>query len=259
MFMCMLLSMGQAAGSSRCLSSLADCGDCGPDSRSPSMSSQHHHAVRSSRKTIVMGWLAGWLVRLLSKTLRVRVIDDAGLNGDAGQQKPVIYAMWHNRILVVPPVWKRWCGARRSCVVLTSASRDGEVVERAMAVFGLEAVRGSTSRRGVAALVGLLRVLRQGKDVCITPDGPKGPRYRLQPGVVKLASSASVPLVLIHVRCASAWRLRSWDRFVIPKPFSRVEVRFSGRIELAKGLPDEELELQRQKLERMLVDGVDDA
>lgn len=208
---------------------------------------------------MLLGAAAGWCIRLLSRTLRVTVRDQAGLTESARGEGPVIYVLWHNRILVVPPVWRRWCGSRRHCVVLTSASRDGEVVARAMKVLGLGAVRGSSSRRGVAALVGLLRELRAGRDVCITPDGPKGPRYRLQAGAVKLASSAAVPLVLIHVRHSSAWRLRSWDRFVIPKPFSRVEVTFSERILLPPDLDDPALESQRQKLERMLVDGVDDA
>lgn len=230
-----------------------------PPSSPSLMSSKSYHSIRSSRKSMLLGALAGWSIRLLSRTLRVRVHDEAALKGAAADDAPVIYAMWHNRILVVPPVWKRWCGRQRSCVVLTSASRDGEVVAHAMRVFGLGAVRGSTSRRGVAALVGLLRVLRAGSDVCITPDGPKGPRYQVQPGVVKLASSAAVPLVLINVQYSSAWRLKSWDRFVIPKPFSRVELSFSKRIHLPKGLDDSTLEAERQKLEQMLVDGVDDA
>jgi len=223
------------------------------------MSRKSRHAIRTSRKSALLGTLAGWLIRLLALTLRVKVRDDAGL-GDAGTaDTPVIYALWHNRILVVPPVWKKLCGRHRSSKVLTSASHDGDMVAKAMAVFDLGAIRGSSSRRGVAALVGLRKALREGFDVCVTPDGPRGPRYRVQPGVVKLASSTGVPLVLVHVRYSSAWRLRSWDRFVIPKPFSRVEIHAAARMSVASGLEGESLEAERQKIERMLVDGVDDA
>src|SRR5690606_9214875 len=117
-------------------------------------------------------------------------------------------------------------GTHRKAVVLASASHDGAALASAMAVFGLGAVRGSSSRRGVAALIALKRALKSGVDVCITPDGPRGPRYGLQPGVVKLAASSGAPIIPIHVRFSSAWRLNTWDRFVLPKPFSRVHMIF---------------------------------
>ena len=115
------------------------------------------------------------------------------------------------------------------------------MVARAMAVFGLGAVRGSSSRRAVAALVGLKRALLEGLDVCLTPDGPRGPRYRIQPGIIKLAEATGAPIVPIHVRFSSAWRLKTWDRFVIPKPFSRVEVTFAEPITLTRGMDADSL------------------
>jgi lysophospholipid acyltransferase (LPLAT)-like uncharacterized protein len=120
-------------------------------------------------------------------------------------------------------------------------------------VFGLGSVRGSSSRRGVAALVGLKRELSSGTDVCLTPDGPRGPRYVLQAGAVKLAQSSGAPLVPVHVRFSSAWRLKTWDRFVIPKPFSRVTVTFSDPIHIPRVLEEAEFENRRLELENLLV------
>jgi lysophospholipid acyltransferase (LPLAT)-like uncharacterized protein len=155
--------------------------------------------------------------------------------------------------------WDELHGGVRRCSVLTSASRDGNMLAHAMAVFGLGAVRGSSSRRGVAALIALKQALEQGTDVCITPDGPKGPRYQLQAGCLKLAQSTGARIVPIHVRYGAAWRLGSWDRFVIPKPFSQVEACFGEALSFERGMDDAAFEQARQKLEVLLVAGVDDA
>lgn len=206
----------------------------------------------------MLGTLAGWLMALLYRTLRVEVHDECAL-GDEAELPPLIFIMWHNRILMVPPVWRSQTRGRRRCAVLTSASHDGDMVANAMAVFGLSAVRGSSSRRAVAALVGLKRALREGMDICLTPDGPRGPRYKVQPGALKLAESTGAPLVPIHVKAASVWRLRTWDRFVIPKPFSRVQVTFGKPLYYQRGMDSECFESERQKLEVLLVAGTDDA
>lgn len=217
------------------------------------------HEIVSTPKTVLIGTLAGWLMWLISKTLRVSVRDDAGVTIPGGFEGPVILVMWHNRVFSVPPVWAKVCGKHRRCVAMTSASKDGEMVARALGFFGIEAARGSSSRRGAAALVTLKRALKDGVDVCITPDGPKGPIYEVQPGVVKLADSSGAPLVTLSAHFESSWRLKTWDRFVIPKPFSRIEVIFGAPIHLERGLSDEQLQEQRQKLQERLVAEVDDA
>jgi lysophospholipid acyltransferase (LPLAT)-like uncharacterized protein len=111
----------------------------------------------------------------------------------------------------------------------------------------------------VAALVGLKRALQEGLDICVTPDGPRGPRYIVQPGVIKLAGSTGAPIVPIHVRFSNAWRLKTWDRFVIPKPFSRVEVVFDHALTLPRGLDESQFENERLDLEKILTEGTDDA
>jgi lysophospholipid acyltransferase (LPLAT)-like uncharacterized protein len=223
------------------------------------MSSKKGSEIRSDRKSALLGTLAGWVMKLLAATLRLEIRDACGIGNAAQPLPPVIYVLWHNRFFTVPPAWNRLCGGHRKTVALTSASHDGDMVARAMAVFGLGSVRGSSSRRGVAALVGLKRALRDGLDICVTPDGPRGPRYRLQPGIIKLAESTGAPIVPIHVRFSSAWRLKTWDRFVIPKPFSHVEVTFAEPLRLTRGMDEAQFENERLSLENHMVQGTDDA
>ena len=222
------------------------------------MSSKKGSEIRSDRKSALLGTIAGWSMKLLAATLRLDVRDHCGIGSPGSGIPSVIFILWHNRFFVVPPAWQKLCGSHRRTVALTSASHDGDMVARAMAVFGLGAVRGSSSRRSVAALVGLKRALRDGNDVCLTPDGPRGPRYKLQPGAVKLAESTGAPVIPIHVRFSSAWRLKTWDRFVIPKPFSRVEVTFAEPIRIPRGMDADSFKTERLKLESLLVSGTDD-
>ena len=223
------------------------------------MSSKKSSEIRSSRKSALLGTLAGWTMKLLAATLRLDIRDQAGIGNQEAPSPPVIYVLWHNRFFVVPPAWQKLCGKHRKTVALTSASHDGDMVARAMAVFGLGSVRGSSSRRGVAALVGLKRALQEGLDICVTPDGPRGPRYKIQPGIIKLAESSGAPIIPIHVRFSSAWRLKTWDRFVIPKPFSHVEVTFAEPIHLARGVDAEAFENERLNIENLMIQGTDDA
>jgi len=223
------------------------------------MSSKKRSEIRSSRKSALLGTLAGWSMKLLASTLRLEVRDHCGIGLPDSAMPPVIYVLWHNRFFTVPPAWSKLCGSHRKTVALTSASHDGDMVARAMAVFGLGSVRGSSSRRGVAALVGLKRALQQGLDICVTPDGPRGPRYIIQPGIIKLAESTGAPLIPIHVRFSSAWRLKTWDRFVIPKPFSHVQVTFDHPIHLTRGLTPETFENQRANIEKLMTQATDDA
>lgn len=212
--------------------------------------------IRESRKSTVAGRLAGWLMRVYCATFRYEIVDRCGFSRGE-MDGPLIYCLWHDRMLPVPYAWRKICPDRRSLVVLTSASHDGAVLAHAMSVFGIGAVRGSSSRRGVAALVGMLKALRSGSDVCVTPDGPRGPRHSMQAGVLKLAEAGGAPLVPVHVECLDAWRLRTWDRFQVPKPFSRVRVIFDPALAVPAGLADDEFEAWRLRVEEVLRRGAE--
>jgi lysophospholipid acyltransferase (LPLAT)-like uncharacterized protein len=215
--------------------------------------------IRGDRKAELLGTLAGWAMRLWSSTLRFDVYDRCGVTNPQDPIRPVIYTLWHNRIFTIPPIWWRTGGNVRKSVVLASPSKDGAILSSAMAVFDIGAIRGSSSRRGVAALIGMKRSLKEGLDICITPDGPRGPRYVFHPGVIKLAESTGAPIVPIHAKYASAWRLKTWDGLVIPKPFSRVTVVFDEIVIVPPKLDEAAFQAQLERVQAILLTGVDDA
>ncbi len=172
---------------------------------------------------------------------------DAGVKGWNEEKEKVIWVLWHDEIAMAPYLWRRYF--RRKGVVLTSASKDGAYLASAVRVFGLGAVHGSSSRRGAAALVGLRRAARAGNDLIFTPDGPRGPRHILQGGVVKMAEAMEMCVVPVRLVYCSAWKLKTWDRFQVPKPFSRVRLVLGEPMEVERGLGDEEFELVRKSLE----------
>jgi lysophospholipid acyltransferase (LPLAT)-like uncharacterized protein len=213
--------------------------------------------IRTNRASKLSGYLAAMVMKLWSLTLRYELNGMPGISQPAIGASPVIFALWHNRIFTMPPIWKRTGGKFRKTVVLTSASKDGTTLATAMASFGLGAIRGSSSRRAVSALIGMKKSLREGFDVCVTPDGPRGPRYVVQPGVIKIAQATGTEIIPIHIRYGAAWRLKTWDRFVIPKPFSRVRIVFDKPHRIPKDLSAEDFENARLELERSLASGID--
>lgn len=223
------------------------------------MPSPNSSSIKTSRGSVMLGHLAAVAMKLWSLTLRYNVNDMAGVVQPVIDPKPVIFALWHNRIFTMPPIWLRTGGKSRKTVVLTSASRDGTTLATAMEAFGIGSIRGSSSRRAVAALIGMKKALQEGQDVCVTPDGPKGPRYQVQPGLLKIAQTTGSDIIPIHIRYGSAWRLSSWDRLVIPKPFSKVTVIFDKPISIPKNLTETEFEAATASLESCLITGSDDA
>lgn len=221
------------------------------------MSKPKSTEIHGNRKAEILGTLAGWFMRCWSKTLRFEIHDRCGVTTPHDPIPPVVFALWHNRIFTLPPIWWKTGGNSRKSVVLTSASKDGAILAKAMAVFGLGAVRGSSSRRAVAALIGMKRALQEGLDVCITPDGPRGPKYSFHPGVIKLAQSTGAPIVPIHASYASAWRLKTWDGLVIPKPFSRVTVVFDEMLMIPPKLDEAAFEAQVERVKNILLAGGD--
>jgi lysophospholipid acyltransferase (LPLAT)-like uncharacterized protein len=136
--------------------------------------------------------------------------------------------------------------------VMSSNSYDGEYMGRIIRKFGFVAVKGSSSRNAVRALLGLRRALEEGWAVAFTLDGPRGPRYKVKPGPVALARSSGVPLTMFHMAIDKAWVLNSWDRMMIPKPFSRVLMRFGKLIEVPRDATDEDVERYQRELQDSL-------
>ncbi|ALJ56908.1 hypothetical protein AMD24_00748 [Candidatus Xiphinematobacter sp. Idaho Grape] len=199
----------------------------------------------------------GLLSRAVFATLRLRLEDHSGFTVDP-PSFPVIIAFWHNRILaVILAFLRKYPACRRGIFALASPSQDGEILAAVMAAFCIGAVRGSSSRRGSQALLGLTTKLQQGFDIAVTPDGPRGPRYHLHPGLLFLASTTGARILPIHVNFSCAITLRSWDKFRIPLPFSRVEVVIAPYEILAKDIRRSTLEVERARIETLLKNEAD--
>jgi lysophospholipid acyltransferase (LPLAT)-like uncharacterized protein len=205
------------------------------------------------RRAKVLVWLAAQVLKLLLRTLRCQVEDEAGFFAE-NAPPAVVTLIWHNRMLGLTTAFRRYYPNRKGALVLTSASRDGAYLAEFVRNFGVGAVRGSTSRRGSAALLDLVRKLSEGYDICITPDGPRGPRYSLGPGAVLLAQLCKVPLMPLLIEYSSYWRLKSWDGFAIPKPFSKVEITIMPFIEIAPTLGDGKFEAERLRVQTIMTD-----
>ena len=202
----------------------------------------------------ITGWRARWLIalgfRLLqiwARTLRYEIDDRMGVVG-----KPVkenyIGALWHNRLLIFPFVLRRFfpnrCGA-----ALISASRDGDLLADAIKRFGFDVVRGSSSRLGASAILQLTDVLASGRDVVITPDGPRGPAYELGPGTIFLAQKSGAPVVPVNMEYSSCWRLESWDRFILPRPFAKIRVIIGQSHQVRLTNTPDEFDAERLRLQ----------
>ena len=197
--------------------------------------------------------LGSTILRLLFLTLRLDFEDRTGFTKNI-LKSPVIMCFWHNRILGITLAFLRhYPGKTRKGVnVLTSASRDGEILAQLVGQFGMDAVRGSSSRRGSRALRELIDLTENGCDIAITPDGPRGPRYSLGPGAISLAQLTSAPIAPVHARFSRCLRMKTWDGFIIPLPFSKVSVTVDDPIHLPREMNDEEFETARSRVESLL-------
>jgi lysophospholipid acyltransferase (LPLAT)-like uncharacterized protein len=197
------------------------------------------------------------ILKTLFLTLRLRIEDRCGvLKEDAGS--PVIVCFWHNRILGITFAFDRIYPKKRAGVtVLTSPSKDGEILAQLVGAFGMKAVRGSSSRRGSRALLELVKLIRSGRDIAITPDGPRGPRYSLGPGIILLAQTTGTRIVPAHASFSRCVRMKTWDGFIIPLPFSKVSVTIDEALAIPAELTVEEFETKRQNLEDLLKHAAD--
>ncbi len=198
------------------------------------------------------------ILRLLFSTVRLRVEDGIGF-GQSVPQGPLILCFWHNRILGITLSFLRKYprALRKGVTVLTSPSRDGEILAQFVGRLGMGSVRGSSSRRGSTAVRELVRIVESGGDVAITPDGPRGPRYKLGPGAVLLAQTTGAPLVPMHAHFSRCIRMKTWDGFIIPLPFSTISVTVNETIPVPRDLSDEEFEAIRVRLETTLQNEAD--
>lgn len=163
------------------------------------------------------------LMRLWGRTLRFHWGFDVQALLDGGSP-PAVVIFWHNRLFAAPLFYHRYFRQRR-LATLISASKDGAWPSAFVRQLGMRPVRGSRYKRGAQAVRDLIAAQREGYDIAVTPDGSRGPLYDMKPGAVTIASKTGAPILLLSFNYTGSWRLKSWDRFFVPYPFSRIEVR----------------------------------
>ena len=167
--------------------------------------------------------VAAALIRLLGFTWRVRIVGGEHFERLHAAQQPFMFILWHGELL--PLIWHH---RNQGVFILVSEHKDGELVAQAARRLGYGLVRGSTSRGGARALLEVAKLLKQGKTLAVTPDGPRGPRHTFTAGAVVASQRSGTPMLTIRAAADRAWRLRSWDSFLIPKPFARLSIAYGA-------------------------------
>jgi lysophospholipid acyltransferase (LPLAT)-like uncharacterized protein len=201
----------------------------------------------------MIGWLVRIVVSLIGSTLRWR-IDDAPGRLAQTPERSCIFVFWHNRIFLMPYLFRKYWHTRRRdrLAVLVSASNDGEKLVRALSKFNLICVRGSSSRRGKEALRELTHLVKEGYDIGITPDGPRGPKYHCHDGAIGLAQLTQAPIIPVSYDLGHKITVNSWDGFMIPLPFTHATVRIGPSIIMPADAGDRQREQKRLELENIL-------
>lgn len=180
------------------------------------------------RRLSLLVFLGTTALRLLAATWRVRFVNARVVEELRSRRQPFLYVLWHGQLL--PLIWAH---RGRGIAIMVSEHRDGELIARVAHSIGFRTVRGSTSRGAARALLGACREVESGRDMAVTVDGPRGPAGSVAPGALVIAQRTGAPMVPTAASASRAWRLRSWDRFMIPKPFARVVVSYGEPIRVA--------------------------
>jgi lysophospholipid acyltransferase (LPLAT)-like uncharacterized protein len=206
-------------------------------------------SATSDRRIVWAARIGGLLIRALGWTWRVRVSHDEAVRRQRAEKRPIVFVLWHGHLL---PLLYHHRG--EGVAVLISEHADGEIIARIALSLGYRTIRGSTSRGAARALIGLSRAVKEGHDLAITPDGPRGPAGSFAAGALVVAQRTGAPMLPVAVSASRGWRLKSWDRFLIPKPFARVRIAYGDLISIEAGEVREaalEVDRAREALEEV--------
>lgn len=200
-------------------------------------------------------WLGALYIRLVHASGRWQVVGGEAAQDHWRDRKPFILCFWHGRLLMMPHCWP----TDRSIHMLISQHRDGQIIARTVGHFGIKTVTGSSSKGGAQALRAMVKSLRAGDCVGITPDGPRGPRMRASEGIVNLARLAGVPIIPATFGAGCGRIVNSWDRFLIAWPFSRGVIVWGEPIQVARDASAADIEHARLAVENALNEITDKA
>ena len=205
--------------------------------------------IRDKFLLFLASYLGPILIYFLGMTLKIEWAGEENLDRIRKEKKSVIYAFWHGRMLIFT-----YSHRKRKIHVLISQHRDGEYIARIIHKLGFVSVRGSSTRGGSKALFEMCEKATSGFDVGVTPDGPKGPGFKVHPGIIYVAQRSGMPIVPITNSAENRWNLSSWDRFLIPKPFSKTVIMLGEPTFVSPESTPEELEEKRKELEKRMLE-----
>ncbi len=205
-------------------------------------------ALRNFRHNLT-GILGKWILWLWAKSARTAVLGEEGYEALRNEKKPVIILIWHGRIFFAPYFFRR-----RGIMPLVSPSEDGEIIAQIVARWGYRALRGSSSHSIIKAWNEMKEELENGGELIIVPDGPRGPGRVMKPGAVKLAKETGAFLVPFTFSSSRRKTLKSWDSFLIPKPFTRFVAIYGKPISVGPDLNKEELKEKSQEVEKYMIE-----
>ncbi len=192
-------------------------------------------------------FLIPYYLKILLKTSRIIYINKEVFEPFIKQNKAFILSLWHCNAFTGPILIRDL-----DLFILISQSRDGELIDRIVKKFNNHSVRGSTTRGGIQALKSLIELGNKGKRILITPDGPKGPAFKVQSGIIVLASRTKLPIIPFHHESLKQKKAKSWDSMRIPSLFNTIIVRYGDPIYIPENLNEEEFEYYRQYLENKM-------
>ncbi len=196
----------------------------------------------------LIGILGKWILWIWIKSTRITVIGESKYSELRRNKKPVIILIWHGKLFLGPYFFRD-----RGLMAMISPSEDGEIIAQIAFRWGYKVLRGSSSHSIIRAWIEMKNELKRGGEVVFVPDGPSGPNREMKPGALKLARDTGAYLIPFTFSSSKKKILRSWDKFLIPKPFSRIVAIFGEPLTIALGMAEEDLEKERQRLESLFV------
>ena len=188
------------------------------------------------------------ILYLIGKTLRIQIINRDVESRLEKQGKAIIYTFWHGRMLYFPYLYR----FSNKSTILTSPSEDGEIVARTAKIFGFSSIRGSSFKRGGPALLKMTRSIKEGKAVTMVADGSRGPLYKVQEGIINLAYLTGAPILPVVYGVKNKIQLKTWDRFIIPLPFSKIKVMYGDPVYVDKKTEEKKSKSKLEELEKKL-------
>jgi lysophospholipid acyltransferase (LPLAT)-like uncharacterized protein len=196
---------------------------------------------------VIVPPVAYWIIKLLSWSMRIEVVNGHVHDEYHRRGEPAIGAFWHGRLLMMPAGYRG-----NKLTILISLHQDGELISRTAKYFGFRSIRGSTTRGGLSALREMLKAFQERCDIAITPDGPRGPRYHVQSGIIELARRTGMAILPLTFGASRKKVFQSWDRFLLPYPFSRGVFIWGNPLHVPRQMDDSAFERKRLVLEKTL-------